>query len=353
MLRTDAIRLDFESAVVDPLTGWVEVDGTAALVGVMAYPTGPEFVPPETLAHVDGLIGLPVTVRHPGNGQELLDVDTTRREQVGTVIRASFDSETGRLRLRLRLTDRAAITALQAGTSELSPGYDATVIPRRGTYDGKDYVAVQTARAYNHIAIVDRARGGREARIDAMDTIEIDGKQYQVPPEVAAYIATLQPKAPPTEMQMQTEDAKPRTDAAPAVDVAAITAAVSAAIREDVAKAIRTDREHAAREAAVLGDTIVQCRPHLPQSYRTDGKDRGAILADTVLALKPELAPIVKASAADISRLQGLVDALTCASPDGTRTDAVDAKNVGDVDPIQAAAERQNARLHAVKGGKQ
>lgn len=359
MKRTDAIRLDLASAVIDPLTGWMEVEGTAALVGVMDYPHGAEFVPAETLAKTDGIIGLPVTIQHRSDG-ELLTIDTTKEEQVGSIIEARYDSESGRLRIRMRITDRSAISAMQSGARELSPGYDAVIERRSGSYNGKSYVAVQTARTYNHFAIVDLARGGREARLDAMETIEIDGIQYQVPPQVAAYIAILSKPAAPAEEPMADAapttptEQQPKTDAAAPIDVAALTATITKNVLEGVTKAIRTDRETTNREARELGDAIVQCRPHLPQSYRTDGKDRGQILLDTIVALRPEMEPLAKSASGDLGRLQGMVDGLTAGGV-ATRTDSsASAADLGaeDDDIVTAAQKRQEARLTAVAGGK-
>lgn len=126
---TQSIRLDLASAEIDPSTGWMTVTGTATLVGVLQYPHGGELVPAETLADTSGLVGLPVTVQHRKDGS-LLDIDTTSDEQVGTVIEAKFDGD--KVRVRMRITDRAGIAALQAGTHELSPGYDTEIERRSG-----------------------------------------------------------------------------------------------------------------------------------------------------------------------------------------------------------------------------
>lgn len=336
------IRLDVSSAEVDPSTGWMTVTGTAALVGVLAYSHGNEFVPPETLSDTDGIVGLPVTIQHRRDG-ELLDVDTTSEEQVGTVIDAKFDGE--RLRVKLRLTDRAGINALQSGIHELSPGYDAEIERRTGTFGGKQYVAVQTKRRYNHFALVDRARGGREARVDAMETISINGQDYQVDAAVAAYIRKL---STPSDEPMTDAAVEPaRTDS---IDVDALTAKITKSVLEGV----RTDRENVKREAVELADAVTMCRPHLPQSYRTDGKDRGQIFADTIVALKPDMAAIVKEKSSRVDWLEGTLTGIINATPAQQRTDGATAEQLGAgsvTNIVEAARKRQEERLTA-KGKK-
>ncbi len=351
-LPRQSIRLDLASAEIDPDTGWMTVTGTAALVGVLAYPHGNEFVPAETLADVSGLVGLPVTIQHRKDG-ELLDVDTTSEEQVGTVIEAKFDGS--RQRVKMRITDRAGISALQSGTHELSPGYDLTEIERRtGVFDGKDYVTVQKKRKYNHLAIVDRARGGREARVDnSMATIAINGKDYEVDEAVAAYISKLSKSDEPStdaeeEKEEETMKEPPRTDS---LDVEALTEKITKSVLEGVSKTIRTDRESARRDAVELADAISMCRPHLPQSYRTDGKDRGQIFADTILALRPDMAAIVKEKSSRTDWLEGTLTGLINSAP-ATRTDGATAEELGGgsvTNIVEAARKRQEERLVAKK----
>lgn len=348
---TQSIRLDLASAEIDPSTGWMTVTGTATLVGVLQYPHGGELVPAETLADTSGLVGLPVTVQHRKDGS-LLDIDTTSDEQVGTVIEAKFDGD--KVRVRMRITDRAGIAALQAGTHELSPGYDTEIERRSGVFDGKPFVAVQTKRRYNHIALVDRARGGREARVDAMATISINGTDYEVDEAVAAHIKSLSSSDEPSMDAAQTPMEPARTDS---LDVAALTASITKSVIESVATVIRTDRETVKREAVELADAIAVCRPHLPQSYRTDGKDRGQIYADAILAIKPDMAAIVKEKSSRVDWLEGTLTGLVNSTPAESRTDGATAEELGGGEPIdmvEAARRRQSERLDgaAKKGAK-
>ena len=59
-----------------------------------------------------------------------------------------------------------AIDAYGRGVVDLSPGYSATFVWKRGEYHGKTYDAVMTAIAEtNHLALVDKGRGGSVASI--------------------------------------------------------------------------------------------------------------------------------------------------------------------------------------------
>ena len=74
------------------------------------------------------------------------------------------------------ITDRAAVEEIKGKhKNELSLGYTVDLIPDTGTYFGEPYEFRQTNIKYNHLALVDQARAGPEARIalDGQDAEEI------------------------------------------------------------------------------------------------------------------------------------------------------------------------------------
>lgn len=104
----------------------------------------------------------PVTIEHPA---KMVDASTWKAVAAGQtgedVVR---DGEC--VRVPLVLMDAAAIKAYEDGKRELSMGYTAEIVFRDGTTpDGQPYDAVQTQLRMNHLALVDRARGGPELRI--------------------------------------------------------------------------------------------------------------------------------------------------------------------------------------------
>lgn len=104
----------------------------------------------------------PITNNHP---KEPVTAKTWKRDAVGgiggDVLR---DGEF--VNVPLVLMDEAAITDYESGKRELSMGYDATFEFKDGfTPEGLPYQAIQTSMSMNHVALVDRARGGADLRI--------------------------------------------------------------------------------------------------------------------------------------------------------------------------------------------
>lgn len=70
------------------------------------------------------------------------------------------------VRVPLVLMDQAAINDFEAGKVELSMGYSADIVFQSGVTDsGEEYDAIQTNLAMNHLALVNKARGGDKLRI--------------------------------------------------------------------------------------------------------------------------------------------------------------------------------------------
>lgn len=152
--------------------GFLLVTADFAKPGVMAYRHADgsvtrELLPEEELHDADSLATLalkPVTLEHPrGNVTPETHADTSvgSTGEIIEVVR-----EGGYARVKLVVRDREAIDAVRGGKVEVSPGYrvqlDSTpgVHPVYGAYD-----AVQRRRRYNHLALVDQARGGPDIRL--------------------------------------------------------------------------------------------------------------------------------------------------------------------------------------------
>lgn len=70
------------------------------------------------------------------------------------------------VRVPLVLMDQKAITDWENGKVELSMGYSADIVFQKGVTDsGEEYDAIQTNLHMNHLALVDKARGGDKLRI--------------------------------------------------------------------------------------------------------------------------------------------------------------------------------------------
>ena len=156
--------------------GYMTVNARVARAGNVQIYTGSEVGKPEMAAvrvfrpadevfHKDTLRSFahrPVTLGHPsmavtaGNWKD--------------VAKGWSDSEVARdgefVRVSMLLADEAAIQAVEDGTRELSMGYDCTLDWTAGTSPtGEAYDAIQRGIRSNHIAVVERARGGADLRI--------------------------------------------------------------------------------------------------------------------------------------------------------------------------------------------
>src|SRR5699024_4328772 len=132
------------------------------------------------------------------------------------------------IRVPLVLMDQAAIDDYEAGKNELSLGYKADIDWQSGvTPDGEHYDAVQRNIRVNHLALVDNARAGNEARIgdngghqqpkltgrgnDMLKKIMHDGITIEVSEQAAEVIAELNKRV--AEANAAEADAKSETEA--------------------------------------------------------------------------------------------------------------------------------------------
>jgi hypothetical protein len=105
----------------------------------------------------------PVTNNHP---PRFVDAKNFKKHAVGTA-QDKIERVEDRLRVGLVLQDQDAIDDVEKGKDQLSAGYSSRVVweagddPVFGHYDAK-----QTHIRGNHIAVVDKARGGPEIRIN-------------------------------------------------------------------------------------------------------------------------------------------------------------------------------------------
>lgn len=157
------------------------VEGIAVKECVLPYrrPDGSifrELVPLETiLDSAAGIAHLPLCLHHP---DEKVTPDNVDRLGVGNVGADVHVEDGGFTRVHLAIRRRDAQDAVQNGTDELSLSYDTQVDhtpgvhPVHGPYDG-----IQRKRRYDHLALVDQARVGPDARIrvDGVATTVISG----------------------------------------------------------------------------------------------------------------------------------------------------------------------------------
>lgn len=150
--------------------GTLLVECRAARPGIYEYRTADgkvrrEFVPAETLRDsAGGLARLAVTLHHPDGD---VTPDNVKELGVGDTDGEVVLEDDGFVRVKMAVRDRDAIRSIESGsTREVSPGYAVLLDETPGEHpEFGRYDAVQKARRYNHLALVDMARGGHDCRL--------------------------------------------------------------------------------------------------------------------------------------------------------------------------------------------
>lgn len=128
-------------------------------------------------ASVATLLDKPVTNDHPSVN---VVAENWAQLAVGNVRdEAMRDGEF--LRVPLTIKSKSAVKAYQDGKKELSPGYRAEITFVDGVApDGTAYQATMTDLRYNHLALVDKARGGSHCRIgDSFTEVQPEEKSMK------------------------------------------------------------------------------------------------------------------------------------------------------------------------------
>jgi hypothetical protein len=115
----------------------------------------------------------PVTNNHPS---EKVTAENVRQYQVGNLGENPFNRDNVFLTIDMIIQDAATINDIMAGKRALSVGYDAEIDPSPGIFGGVRYDCVQRKIKVNHVAVVDSARQGDQARIrlDSADAILVN-----------------------------------------------------------------------------------------------------------------------------------------------------------------------------------
>lgn len=114
----------------------------------------------DSLASFDGV---DITLQHPDT---LVDSNNYSRVSKGVVRGSGTRTDDNFVQCNLLIKAKDTVDAVLSGTCELSAGYTATYDDTPGTApDGTPYQFKQTNIRINHVAVVDRARAGSNARI--------------------------------------------------------------------------------------------------------------------------------------------------------------------------------------------
>ena len=115
-------------------------------------------------ASLESYKGRPVILTHEAG---LVDVDNVQQEHIGTILSEGIQ-DGDNVRAQIVIHDAES---LDYGLRELSLGYTQTPDETPGVWNGQPYDAIQRNIQINHLALVEKARAGEQARLN------IDGEE--------------------------------------------------------------------------------------------------------------------------------------------------------------------------------
>ncbi len=192
MINIDYVNINQDELPLQP-SGFLNIKANLTRTGVFVYmdkdPNGQVKVVRQ-LRHPDevfsensmaSMMGLPVTNLHPS---ELVNTDNAKELLIGMTsdkpekVNIENDPESY-VQQQVTFHDNESINQIKDGLRrELSLGYTCELEKTPGTWNGIAYDAIQRNIEYNHLSLVDRARGGAQCKVllDNQDIpIQCDG----------------------------------------------------------------------------------------------------------------------------------------------------------------------------------
>jgi hypothetical protein len=152
----------------------------------------------------------PVTNNHPG---EKVTAENVKQYQIGNLGENPMNRDNVFLTIDMIIQDATAITDIMAGKRALSVGYDAEIENSPGVFGGMAYDCIQRKIRANHVAVVDRARQGDQARIrlDSADAVLINSND-KIEEEIMPEPTNVVVKVDASEVQSLIKAEKDRAD---------------------------------------------------------------------------------------------------------------------------------------------
>jgi len=186
LARYDKGVVQGETTLTDE--GYIKARSIVTRCGVFLYKNADGTIRKE-LRHPDDVLRpesletikmIPVVNGHPP--ERLVTADNAKRLAVGYT-GETVETEMPYIVANILVTDKSAVEEIKdKRKNELSLGYTTDLIEDSGMYFGEPYEFRQTNIRYNHLALVDQARAGPQARIslDGDDAEEILQEEAQV-----------------------------------------------------------------------------------------------------------------------------------------------------------------------------
>lgn len=190
-IRIDRTAFKQKADITDE--GFLKTDAVVTRTGIFYYKNADgsvraELRPPEEVFAPDSLKSMrliPITNMHP---KAFVDSANAAELSVGCVGENVRPDGTDVV-APIVIHRGDAVQCVREGRRELSLGYNVDLIDEAGEFQGEPYDSIQKNIRYNHLALVDCARAGRDAaihldgsagfRLDSTDSVEITKEEFQ------------------------------------------------------------------------------------------------------------------------------------------------------------------------------
>lgn len=165
VLRCDSVPLDMTYFTEE---GYLIDHPIVTSVGIFVYhnPDGSERrelrLPEEVFAEksLASYKGKPVIITHEAG---YVDTENVQEENIGTILSNGYQDGND---VRAEIVIHDMDTVKKIGLRELSCGYNLRLEEKAGVWNGQPYDAIQRDIEINHLALVDKARAGEQARLN-------------------------------------------------------------------------------------------------------------------------------------------------------------------------------------------
>jgi hypothetical protein len=365
--------------------GYLRVKARIARTGIQSYTDANggvrlEYRPEEEVAAIEALDSFRekcVTKEHP---PVLLDALNTKDYAVGFTS-ADVSYSDGFVESTLTVTDKETIDSIMRGdVREVSCGYRVDYSPEPGiTSDGQHYDGIQRNIRGNHVAIVNRARGGAQVRLmlDSADAavedllsstgvkmtanIAFDGVSYEADAALAAAIAAEREDAKGSyaDMKRQYEDAMAQAEKLKSeMDAMEKEMKGKCDSAEGRADALAEQVEELSAELAAAKEInldsmveervalIEKAKPVLDAAYAFAGKTAREVMVDSIKAVRGDELDLSEKSD---DYVQAMFDTLAEGRKDSATTDELRKAVASIASPVSAPSSYMDMLQNAWK----
>lgn len=344
-------NLGSSTSVIKTDEGFLRVQMRATRVGVFKYLRKDGSIRRE-LRHPDDvfdpaslatLAGKPITLLHPKNIKDGL-VNSKNIGQVGvgltgdtaTKIDNSFVDTTGTITAEKGVREVERRMAMKQD-QEVSCGYKCDMVEESGVFNGEVYDVRQTNIRYNHVALVPKGRAGNNCKLrldedeailydkhieledPKMETIKIDGQEFEVSADVAKAFRKHEAKHDEALSTAKKETAKAEAKADSINEELETTKKTNAKLEakadglEDENKTLKEEKESKmdANEIDAMVEertSICEAASKVVKEFKKDGKSNLEIKKEVIAAVAPTVNLDEKSEDYIDARFDGIVE---------------------------------------------